>query len=175
MNPTRIPQDLTEEALALAAAASAKKFLFVGTSIGGAIGQKLISQHPDRLISVTLTNTGAITGTFEAWDTRSAHVLELGLITMAVAIVPRWFGPSVRDRQPAAAGGWRKIMGREDNRSYALLREMLACIDFREQLRGHRVPLPLIGGSDDVTPPSETLKALALDLPRCTGDFWPMR
>ena len=117
MNPTRILQGLTEEAWALAAAASAKKFLFVGTSIGGAIGQKLISQHPDRLISVTLTNTGAITVTFEAWDTRSAHVLELGLITMAVAIVSRWFGPSVRDRQPAAAEGWRKIMGREDNHS----------------------------------------------------------
>ena len=159
------PEDLSQEALALAAVVDADTFHFAGTSIGGMIGQQLISQHPKSLISVTLTNTGAVIGTPEAWNSRSANVLELGLSAMAVDIVPRWFGPAACTQQPALLDGWRVIMGRGDNRSYALLCEMLGRVDFREQLKDHRVPLRLIGGSDDVATPPEALKALA----RCSN------
>ncbi|WP_152208024.1 alpha/beta fold hydrolase [Marinobacter changyiensis] len=159
------PEDLAQEALALAAVADAETCHFVGTSIGGVIGQQLISQHSDRLLSATLTNTGAVIGTPEAWDTRSANVLELGLGAMAVDIVPRWFGPAACNQQPALVQGWRVIMGRGDDRSYALLCEMLGRVDFREQLGEHRVPLHLVGGSDDVATPPDTLKALA----QCSG------
>ncbi|MEX0604093.1 MAG: alpha/beta fold hydrolase [Marinobacter sp.] len=164
------PEDLAEETLALVAVAGAEKFHFVGTSIGGAIGQQLISQHPGRLISATLTNTGAVIGTPEAWNTRSANVLELGLSTMAVDIVPRWFGPTACDQQPALVEGWRVIMGRGDDRSYALLCEMLGRVDYRKRLGEHRVPLQLIGGSDDVATPPETLKTLA----HCSGAQEPI-
>jgi 3-oxoadipate enol-lactonase len=68
------PEDLAQEALVLSSVADAETFHFVGTSIGGAIGQQLISEHPERLISATLTNTGAVIGTPEAWNTRSAKV-----------------------------------------------------------------------------------------------------
>lgn len=155
------PEDLAQEAIALAAVAGAETFHFVGTSIGGVIGQQLISQHSDRLLAATLTNTGAVIGTPEAWKTRSANVLELGLSAMAVDIVPRWFGPTACEKQPALIEGWRVIMGRGDNRSYALLCEMLGRVDFREKLGEHRVPLQLIGGSDDIATPPETLTALA--------------
>lgn len=159
------PEDLAQEAIALAAVAGAEKFHFVGTSIGGAIGQQLASEHSDRLLSATLTNTGAVIGTPEAWNTRSTNVLELGLPAMAVDIVPRWFGPAACEQQPALVEGWRVIMGRGDDRSYALLCEMLGRVDFREKLGKHRVPLWLMGGSDDVATPPETLTALA----QCSG------
>lgn len=155
------PEDLAREALALAAAAGAERFHFVGTSIGGVIGQQLVSQHADSLLSATLTNTGAVIGTADAWNTRSANVLELGLSVMAVDIVPRWFGPAACEQQPALVEGWRVIMGRGDDRSYALLCELLGRVDFREKLGEQRVPLQLVGGSDDVATPPETLKALA--------------
>jgi 3-oxoadipate enol-lactonase len=164
------PEDLAGEALALAAVAGAETFHFVGTSIGGAIGQQLVSQHGDKLLSATLTNTGAVIGTPEAWNSRSANVLELGLSAMSVDIVPRWFGPVACGQQPALVEGWRVIMGRGDNRSYALLCEMLGRLDFREQLGSHRVPLLLIGGSADVATPPETLKALA----HCSGMTDPL-
>ena len=155
------PEDLAQEALALATAAEAQRFHFAGTSIGGVIGQQLVSKHADRLLSATLTNTGAVIGTPDAWNTRSASVLELGLSTMAVDIVPRWFGPAVCEQQPALVEGWRVIMGRGDNRSYALLCEMLGRVDFRKMLGEQRVPLRLVGGSDDVATPPDTLRALA--------------
>jgi len=155
------PEDLAQEALALAEVAESEKFHFVGTSIGGAIGQQLISQHPERLLSATLTNTGAVIGTAEAWNTRSANVLERGLSAMAVDIVPRWFGSAAREKQPALLEGWCVIMGRGDDRSYALLCEMLGHVDFRETLGHQDVLLRLVGGSDDIATPPDTLKALA--------------
>lgn len=154
-------ENLAQEAIALAKVAGADNFHFVGTSIGGAIGQQLVSEHSERLLSATLTNTGAVIGTPDAWNTRSANVLELGLPAMAVDIVPRWFGPATCEQQPALVEGWRVIMGRGDDRSYVLLCEMLGRVDFREKLGQHRVPLRLIGGSDDVATPPHTLRALA--------------
>lgn len=155
------PEDLAQEALALAAAANAESFHFIGTSIGGVIGQQLVSQHSDRLLSATLTNTGAVIGTPEAWNSRSTNVLELGLRAMAVDIVPRWFGSAARDQQPALIEGWCVIMGRGDDRCYALLCEMLGKCDFREKLQNLGTPLVLVGGTDDVATPPETLQALA--------------
>ncbi|MDO6824187.1 alpha/beta fold hydrolase [Marinobacter sp. 1_MG-2023] len=155
------PEDLAQEAIALARVAESDRFHFVGTSIGGVIGQQLLSEHADKLLSTTLTNTGAVIGTPEAWDTRSANVLELGLSAMAADIVPRWFGPATCEQQPTLVEGWCVIMGRGDDRSYALLCEMLGRVDFREQCQATDVPLQLIGGSDDVATPPEILKALA--------------
>ena len=155
------PEDLAQEALALAKEAGVSSFHFAGTSIGGVIGQQLIAAHSEQLETATLTNTGAIIGTEEAWSLRAANVREKGLATMAGEIVPRWFGPNACEEQPALLDGWKVIMGRGDANSYALLCEMLGKADFREMLRGHKVPLLLIGGSEDLATPPESLKALA--------------
>lgn len=155
------PENLAQEAIALAKVAKSDKFHFAGTSIGGVVGQQLISKHSEKLLSAVLTNTGAVIGTPDAWNTRSANVLELGLPAMAVDIVPRWFGPTTCEKQPALVEGWGVIMGRGDDRSYALLCEMLGRVDFREKLGQSPVPIRLIGGSDDVATPPDTLRALA--------------
>ncbi|MFD1007218.1 alpha/beta fold hydrolase [Oceanisphaera ostreae] len=159
------PASLVEEVLALAEQTGAERFHFVGTSIGGVIGQQLLGQAPDRLLSATLTNTGAAIGTADAWQTRAAAIREQGLPAMAVDIVPRWFGPAASQKQPALLKGWNTIMGRGDANSYALLCEMLGRVDFSEQLRDHKVPLLLIGGSDDVATPPASLQTLA----QCCG------
>lgn len=155
------PDYLAHEALLLVKNAGATSFHFAGTSIGGVIGQQLISQHADQLLSATLTNTGAVIGTPEAWNQRSANVDKLGLTAMAPDIVPRWFGQAACDAEPALSEGWQVMMGRGDGRSYGLLCEMLGRCDFRDQLAGHKVPILLIGGSDDVATPPASLEALA--------------
>lgn len=156
-----IPDDLANEALALAQKVGARRFHFAGTSIGGVIGQQLVAEYSDTLLSATLTNTGAIIGTPEAWNLRASNVRRKGLTEMAGDIVPRWFGPTACKEQPSLMAGWKVIMGRGDDNSYALLCEMLGKADFREKLKGHEVPLLLIGGSEDAATPPESLKALA--------------
>lgn len=158
------PDALAREALALVAVAAVDRFHFVGTSIGGVIGQALIAQHPQRLLSATLTNTGPRIGTPEAWQQRSALVQEKGLAAMAGEIVSRWFGAPACERQPALVEGWTIQLGRTDSESYALLCEMLGRFDYREKLANQQVKVRLVGGTADVATPPETLDALALAL-----------
>ncbi|WP_304639681.1 alpha/beta fold hydrolase [Pseudomonas sp.] len=155
------PEDLAAEALALADLAGADTFRFVGTSIGGVVGQQLLAYHHKRLVSAVLTNTGAVIGTRDRWETRSADVLQKGLEVMSEAIVPRWFGPESCRQQPALVEGWAGIMGRGDARSYALLCEMLGTCNYSEKLKQLSTPLLLVGGSDDVATPPASLQTLA--------------
>src|SRR5690606_22759615 len=68
-----------QEAITLASRAGAETFHFAATSIGGVIGQQLLSQHPNKLLSATLTNTGPVIGTPDGWQQRSSAVMEQGL------------------------------------------------------------------------------------------------
>ncbi|TDO07676.1 alpha/beta fold hydrolase [Halomonas ventosae] len=158
------PADLASEALALADHAGAGRFHFAGTSIGGVVGQQLISQHGERLLSATLTNTGAVIGTPELWNTRAGRVRQEGLAAMSEEIVPRWFAPARFEAEPALKAGWCTQMGRGDDESYALLCEMLARDTFDGKLAGKQVKVQLFGGSEDLATPPATLEALADEL-----------
>ncbi|WNL42395.1 alpha/beta fold hydrolase [Halomonas sp. PAMB 3264] len=158
------PADLANEALALVDQAGDAHFHFVGTSIGGVIGQQLIEAHGDRLLSATLTNTGAVIGNPELWNTRAARVRDEGLAAMAEEIVPRWFGPRAFEASPALKAGWCVQMGRGDDESYAQLCEMLGRDTFTGKLSGKGVKVQLLGGSDDLATPPETLQGLASEL-----------
>jgi len=155
------PHDLADEALVLAGLAASERFHFVGTSIGGVVGQQLLSEHPERLLSATLTNTGAVIGTPENWQIRANDVQSRGLTAMAAEIAPRWFGQQACQQQPDLLEGWQRVLSAVDDRSYALLCEMLGRTDFSAKLRDPQVSLLLIGGSDDLSTPPTTLQALA--------------
>ncbi|KJZ17520.1 MULTISPECIES: alpha/beta fold hydrolase [unclassified Halomonas] len=160
------PAELAKEAIALADHAGAGRFHFVGTSIGGVVGQQLISEHGERLLSAALTNTGAVIGTSELWTTRAERVRREGLAAMSGEIVPRWFAAACFDAEPALKAGWCTQMGRGDDESYALLCEMLGRDTFTGKLSGKGVKVQLFGGSEDLATPPATLEALAAE---CDG------
>lgn len=163
------PADLAAEALALTDHAGAERFHFIGTSIGGVVGQQLISEHAERLLSATLTNTGAVIGNAELWNTRAGRIREEGLAAMSEEIVPRWFAPACFEAEPALKTGWCTQMGRGDAESYAKLCEMLGSHAFTGKLSGplaqhRRIKVQLLGGSEDLATPPATLEALAVEL-----------
>jgi 3-oxoadipate enol-lactonase/4-carboxymuconolactone decarboxylase len=160
------PADLAAEALALADHAEASRFHFVGTSIGGVVGQQLIAEHAERLISVTLTNTGAVIGTPELWTTRAGRVRDEGMAAISGDIVPRWFSAQRLADEPSLETGWCTQMARTDGESYARLCEMLARSNFTGRLKGHGLKVQLLGGSEDMATPPATLEALATE---CDG------
>lgn len=155
------PADLASEALVLAEQAGASRFHFVGTSIGGVVGQQLLAEHAEQLLSATLTNTGAVIGNAELWTTRARRVREEGLAALSGEIVPRWFAPSCFKAQPGLEAGWRTQMARTDGESYARLCEMLARCDYRHRLADNRVSVRLFGGTDDMATPPACLNELA--------------
>lgn len=158
------PADLAAEALALADLAGAERFHFAGTSIGGVVGQQLISEHAERLLSATLTNTGAVIGNAELWNTRAGRIRQEGLAAMSEEIVPRWFAPACFEAEPALKAGWCTQMGRGDDDSYARLCEMLGSHAFTGKLAGKPVKVQLLGGSEDLATPPATLEALSAEL-----------
>ncbi|MDN3554548.1 alpha/beta fold hydrolase [Halomonas maura] len=158
------PADLAAEALALVDHAGVERCHFVGTSIGGVVGQALLAEHGDRLLSATLTNTGAVIGNAALWNTRAGRVRQEGLVAMAEEIVPRWFAPACFAAEPALKAGWCTQMGRGDDDSYALLCEMLGRDAFTGKLAGKGVKVQLLGGSEDLATPPATLEALAAEL-----------
>ncbi|APE30531.1 3-oxoadipate enol-lactone hydrolase [Halomonas aestuarii] len=160
------PADLAGEALALADHAGAERFHFAGTSVGGVVGQQLLAEHGERLLSATLTNTGAVIGNAELWNTRARRVRQEGLAAMSEEIVPRWFAPACFQAEPALKAGWCTQMGRGDDDAYALLCEMLGRDTFTGKLSGKGVRVQLFGGSEDMATPPATLEALAAE---CDG------
>lgn len=158
------PADLAAEALALVDLAGAQRFHFAGTSIGGVVGQQLIAEHADRLLSATLTNTGAVIGNPDLWNTRAGRVRQEGLAAMSEEIVPRWFAKAAFEASPALKAGWCTQMGRGDDESYAQLCEMLGRDTFTGKLSGKSTKVQLFGGSEDMATPPATLDGLAEEL-----------
>ncbi|MGM0856927.1 MAG: alpha/beta fold hydrolase [Pseudomonadota bacterium] len=158
------PADLAAEALALAELAGVEHFHFFGTSIGGVVGQQLIAAHSDRLLSATLTNTGAVIGNPDLWNTRADRVRQEGLAAMSQEIVPRWFATAAFEASPALKTGWCTQMGRGDDESYAQLCEMLGRDTFTGKLSGKKTKVQLFGGSEDMATPPATLESLAAEL-----------
>ncbi|SHE77573.1 3-oxoadipate enol-lactonase / 4-carboxymuconolactone decarboxylase [Modicisalibacter ilicicola DSM 19980] len=157
------PQDLAGEALALAEQAGVSRFHFVGTSIGGVVGQQLLVDHAEKLLSMTLTNTGAVIGSADNWNTRARRVREEGIAALTGEVVPRWFSAAKLENEPALEAGWKVQMARTDGESYAKCCEMLGRTDFRGRLKVSGVAVHLLGGSEDMATPPETLKTLAAE------------
>lgn len=157
------PADLAAEALALTGHAGARRFHFAGTSIGGVVGQHLLAGHASQLLSLMLTNTGAVIGNADLWTERAHRVRSEGLAAMAGEIVPRWFAPALLDANPALRSGWCTQMGRSDGESYARLCEMLGRTDFTGRLSGKGVRMQLLGGAEDLATPPAVLASLAAE------------
>lgn len=138
-----------------------KQFHYVGTSIGGVIGQQLLAQHPQRLLSATLTNTGAKIGSKEAWLTRQQDVMSLGLKNMAATLVMRWFSEASMQSNPKLASDWQEQLANVDDFSYGALCEWLGNSDLTHSLGSSSLPVQLICGEKDVATTPELMKALA--------------
>ena len=153
-------ETMAEDVLQIADALGFETFSFIGTSIGGVIGQALCRIAPKRLEQVWLTNTGAVIGTKAAWDERAKNVRDLGLSKMADGIVPRWFSTKTIEVKSELSKGWMIQLGRNDSESYAKLCEALAKVDNTNKLKDFSSCITLIGGTDDVSTPPETLQVL---------------
>lgn len=152
---------MAEDVLALADALEIECFSFIGTSIGGAIGQTLCQIASQRLEDVWLTNTGPIIGTKAGWSARADKVRRLGLDEIAPEIISRWFAPDFMTQHPDLVKGWQLQLARTDDESYAKLCEALSEVNNLNKLKHYDKRVLLIAGSEDVsTPPSslETLK-----------------
>ena len=129
---------------------------FCGVSMGGAIGQWLALNVPERISALGLANTAAKFGTPDIWDARIQAVEKDGLGSIADAVIERWFTLAFREEDPGEVERVRAILLGTSDTGYAGCSAAVRDTDFRADLRRIRVPTLVIGGEHDpATPPDK--------------------
>lgn len=158
---------LGRDALALADGLGIKKFALCGLSMGGAVGQWLALNAPERLSSLVLANTAARFGTPELWETRRTAVREGGMPAIVDLTMQRFFSAKMLALGLADphAESVRSVFLGTDPAGYLSCCAALRDVDFRTQLTQIRTPTLVIGSdSDPSTPWADAGSVLAREI-----------
>jgi 3-oxoadipate enol-lactonase len=154
-----------QDVLGLADRLGLAKFAFCGLSMGGAVGQWLAINAPQRLTRLVLANTSPKFGTPDVWNARIKAVREGGMQAIVDAIMQRFFSP---DKQESTwAQSIRAVLLGTDPKGYAACCSALRDADTRAVLGKISVPTLVIGGDQDPSTPWEgNGSILVRDIPR---------
>ncbi|HEY2233443.1 MAG TPA: 3-oxoadipate enol-lactonase [Candidatus Angelobacter sp.] len=155
---------LGQDVLALADKLNVARFAFCGISMGGAVGQWLALNAPQRLTKLVLANTSPKFGTADTWDARRKAVLEGGMQAIIDATMQRFF--SAETQQSVWAQSTRAIVLGTDPIGYAPCCTALRDADIRSELSKISVPTLVIGSDKDPSTPWDgNGSVLARDIP----------
>ena len=159
---------LARDALAVADAAGAARFHFVGVSIGGMIGMWLAQHAGHRLNRLVLSNTAAKLPA-QVWADRIDAVRASGLSTQADTTMQRWFTPAFQAHGGAVIARARGTFLQVDPDGYLGCAAALRDMDLREALSSIDVPTLVITGRFDPSTPPELGREIAAKIPgaRC--------
>jgi 3-oxoadipate enol-lactonase len=158
--------ELSDDVVALADSLEIGRFAFVGLSLGGAIGQTLALEHPERLSALVLSCTGPSFGEPETWRERAARVREEGMGFLAEPTKERWFTPAFRDSNPGDVDRLVDMLTNSSPEGYAACCDALASYDVWDRLGEIRVPTRVIAGAEDPVSPPSVAQAMVDGLPQ---------
>lgn len=148
-------EQLGHDVLGLADALSISKFAFCGLSLGGAIGQWLALNAPERVTHLVLANTSPQFGPRSNWEARMQAVSTGGMAAIVDMAMQRFFLPeTVAQGNPYAASVRRVLLG-TDPVGYAGCCAALRDVDHSKLLRKIKAPTLVIAGEKDVSTPWE--------------------
>ena len=152
------PYDIAQlagDALAVLDHLGIGKAHFCGLSMGGMVGQWLLSHAGDRIDRAVLANTAAHMGPRELWEGRIALARSGGIEATVEPTVQRWFPAAFHERSPAVIEGMRAMIRRTSLEGYAGCCAAIRDMDQRETLAAARRPtLVIIGAEDPATTPA---------------------
>ena len=140
------------DVLGLADALGISKFAFCGLSLGGAIGQWVAANAPDRVTGLILANASAQFGLPANWEARIANVRKGGMASIVDMAMQRFFSPVVAQSSPEAASIRSVLLGTDPD-GYIGCCAALRDADHVQLLRRVTVPTLIIVGDKDVSTP----------------------
>lgn len=156
---------LGQDVLGLAEKLGLVKFAFCGLSMGGAVGQWLAINAPQRLTRLVLANTAPKLGTADTWDARIKAVREGGIQAIVDTVMQRFF-PADKQQSTWAQSTRAVLMG-TDPQGYAACCAALRDADMRASLKKISAPTLVIGSDKDASTPWEgNGSVLARDVPK---------
>jgi 3-oxoadipate enol-lactonase len=150
--------DLAGDALELADELGIDRFSVVGCSLGGAVGQWLGANAPERIDRLVLASTSVRFPGAETYLDRAAMVRRDGVGPIVEAGLGRWFTPQA---DPAVVDRFRTMLLGIDPQGYAAGCEAVARWDFREDASRIAAPTLAVAGRDDPTTTPEHLRQIA--------------
>jgi len=155
---------LGRDALAVADAAGAKRFLFAGISLGGMTGMWLGANAPERLDRLALCNTSAYFGP-ESWAARIAAVKAGGMAAIVDMVMARFFTPTYVKQADARFAGVRRMFLSIDPGGYTGCGAAIRDMDLRPGLPKIKAPVLVVAGRfDQATTPAQG-QAIAQAIP----------
>ncbi|MBC2664240.1 alpha/beta fold hydrolase [Novosphingobium flavum] len=158
--------ELADDLIAVADAAGIERFHFVGLSIGGAIGQSLALRHPERVLSLLLSDTQSESFPDAAshWGKRieklkAARTVEI----IADETMGRWLTADYQASNPLRWAQIRATVAGCTVGGYVGCAGALADFDYTDRLHQVRVPVLVTCGSEDPrATPEESRRIAAL-------------
>ncbi len=146
-------EQLAREALGLADVLKISRFAFCGLSLGGAIGQWIAINAPDRLNGLVLANTSPRFAPVTNWNARIKLVMEQGMAAIAEVAMQRFFSTAAVDRGDSYLHGVKSVLVGTNPSGYAGCCAALRDVDHTASLGRIRVPTLVIVGNLDVSTP----------------------
>lgn len=153
-------ETLAHDALAVADAAGAKRFSFVGLSIGGMIGQWLGANAGERLDRLVLSNTSSKVPA-DVWAARINAVRKGGTASIADAVLARWFTEAFLAKRAPRLASARRTLADCNAGGYIGCCAAIRDMDQTASAARIRVPTLVIVGTHDLATPKAHGEALA--------------
>src|SRR5581483_11706606 len=149
-------EQLARDVLGLLDALGIERAHFCGLSLGGMTGMWLAAHEGYRIDRLVLANTAARIPGPEAYNTRIAKVREGGMVSVAPAVLERWFTPAFMALDQAAIARTRTMLERCPAEGYMAACAAVRDMDQRADIASITRPTLVIAGTHDLaTPPAE--------------------
>lgn len=156
--------DFAAQVLDLADHLGVDTFSYVGLSLGGAIGQQLALDAPERIEKLVLTCTAAKFGQPQIWQDRAKAVRENGMGWLREPSAGKWYTEGFADHDEQAQALLEELMAL-DPQGYATACDAVSRFDATDRLGQITVPTLVIAGAQDVSTPPAVVEVLAQGIP----------
>ncbi len=153
--------ELGRDALRVLDAVGAPTAHVCGISLGGLTAMWLGVRQPQRVRSLIIANTAARVGTPQRWAERIAKVRNEGMAAVADIIMPAWFSPAFREREPATVARFREMVASIDPDGYVGCCAALRDGDLRDEIGRIRTFSYVIAGDQDTSTTVADAEAIA--------------
>lgn len=156
--------DFADQVLQLADHLGLESFSYVGLSLGGAIGQQLALDAPERIDKLVLTCTAAKFGQPQIWQDRAQAVRENGMGWLREPSAGKWYTDGFAGTNAQAQVLLDDLVGL-DSQGYAAACDAVSRFDLTDQLKEISAPTLVIAGAQDVSTPPAVVEVLAQGIP----------
>lgn len=153
--------DLGNDAIRVLDAVGVQSAHVCGISLGGLTALWLGVRQPARVRSLVIANTAARVGTPQRWTDRIAKVRGEGMAAVADTIMPTWFSPAFRERDPATLTRFRDMVAAINPDGYVGCCAALRDADLRDEIGRIRASALVIAGDQDSSTTVADAEAIA--------------